>query len=108
MLTPLALFGYRYLRSAWAKVGFGVTFVVLAATAGGAALFVMAFSHNVIPESLASNAHLSNLKKIVSANARVLSTGGAASVARGCSATSSMLSTVVPSRRAGRSVWSRT
>jgi MFS family permease len=61
-------------------MGFGVAFIILAATAGAAALFVMSFSHNVIPESLAGNAHLSNLKKIVSANARALSTGGAASV----------------------------
>lgn len=61
-------------------LGFGAAFIILSASAGGAALFVMTFSHNVIPETQAGNAHLSNLKKIVSANARVLSTGGAASV----------------------------
>jgi len=61
-------------------LGFGVAFIILSASAGGAALFVMTFSHNVIPETQAGNAHLSNLKKIVIANARVLSTGGAASV----------------------------
>jgi MFS family permease len=61
-------------------LGFGVAFIILSASAGGAALFVMSFSHSVTPESLAGNAHLSNLKKIVSANARALSTGGTASV----------------------------
>ena len=61
-------------------LGFGVAFIILSASAGGAALFVMTFSHNVIPETQAGNAHLSNLKKIVIANARVLSTGGAESV----------------------------
>jgi len=60
--------------------GFGAAFIILSVSAGAAALFVMTFSHNVIPETQAGNAHLSNLKKIVSANARVLSTGGAASV----------------------------
>ena len=61
-------------------LGFDVAFMVLAVTAASAALFVMSFSHNVIPESLAGNAHLSNLRQIASANVRVLSTGGAASV----------------------------
>jgi MFS family permease len=61
-------------------LGFGVAFIILSASAAAAALLVMSFSHNLIPESQAGNAHLSNLKKIVSANAQVLSTGGAASV----------------------------
>ena len=61
-------------------LGFGVAFIILSASAAAAGLLVMSFSHNLIPESQAGNAHLSNLKKIVSANAQVLSTGGAASV----------------------------
>jgi MFS family permease len=61
-------------------LGFGVAFIILSASAAAAALLVMSFSHNLIPESQAGNAHLPNLKKIVSANAQVLSTGGAASV----------------------------
>lgn len=61
-------------------LGFGVAFMILSVTAASAALFVMSFSHNVIPESLAGNAHFSNLKQIAGANVRALSTGGAASV----------------------------
>jgi MFS family permease len=61
-------------------LGFGVAFMILSVTAASAALFVMSFSHNVIPESLAGHAHFSNLKQIAGANVRALSTGGAASV----------------------------
>jgi MFS family permease len=47
---------------------------------GGAALLVMFFSRNVPPETQPGNAHLSSIKDIVSANARILGTGGVASV----------------------------
>ena len=61
--------------------GFGVAFIVLSATVGAAALFVMSFSRNVPPETRPGNTHLSSgIKEIVNANARILSTGGIASV----------------------------
>ena len=59
--------------------GFGVAFIVLSASVGGAALLVMFFSRNVRPEAQPGNAHLSSIKEIVGANLRVLSTGGVAS-----------------------------
>lgn len=60
--------------------GFGVAFIVLSASVGGAVLFVMSFSRDVHPETQPGDAHLSSIKEIVSANVRVLSTGGVASV----------------------------
>lgn len=60
--------------------GFVVAFIVLSASAAAAVLFVMSFSRNVPPETQPGNAHLANLKEIVTVNARVLSTGGAASL----------------------------
>jgi MFS family permease len=61
-------------------LGFGAAFIILSASAGAAVLFVMFFSHNVLPETQLGNAHFKNIKEIVGANARVLSTGGAASL----------------------------
>jgi len=61
-------------------LGFGAAFIILSASAGAAVLFVMSFSHNVLPETQLGNAHFKNIKEIVGANARVLSTGGAASL----------------------------
>lgn len=61
-------------------LGFGAAFIILSASAGAAVLFVMSFSHNVLPETQLGNAHFTNIKEIVGANARVLSTGGAASL----------------------------
>ncbi len=60
--------------------GFGPAFIILSAGSGAALFFVMSFSRNVPPEVQPGNAHLANIKEIVTANARVLSTGGAASV----------------------------
>ena len=61
-------------------LGFGAAFIILSASAGAAVFFVMSFSHNVLPETQLGNAHFKNIKEIVGANARVLSTGGAASL----------------------------
>ena len=61
-------------------LGFGAAFIILSASAGAAVLFVASFSHNVLPETQLGNAHFKNIKEIVGANARVLSTGGAASL----------------------------
>jgi len=60
--------------------GFGVAFIVLSASVGGAVLFVMSFSRNTAPEAQPGNAHLSSIREVVCANVRVLSTGGVASV----------------------------
>ncbi len=60
--------------------GFGVAFIALAAVAAVAVLFVLIFCSNVRPESQPENAHMSSIKDIVSDNARILSTGGAAAI----------------------------
>ena len=60
--------------------GFGVAFIILSVSAAAAVLFVMSFSRNVPPETQPGNAHLANIKEISTVNARVLSTGGAASL----------------------------
>jgi MFS family permease len=60
--------------------GFGFAFVALSTSAGAAALVVMWFARNVPPEVHPGNAHFSRIKAIVGGNARVLTTGGVASM----------------------------
>lgn len=60
--------------------GYGFAFVALSTSAGAAALVVMWFAKNVSPEVHPGNAHFSRIKAIVGGNARVLATGGVASM----------------------------
>jgi MFS family permease len=60
--------------------GFGVVFIILAMTMGCAGLLVTVFTRDVRPERQAGLVHLSRISNIASAHARILTSGGLASV----------------------------
>ncbi|MDH3432149.1 MAG: MFS transporter, partial [Gammaproteobacteria bacterium] len=60
--------------------GFKVAFIALATVTAGATVLVMSFTRDIRPERQAGFAHLSRVREIVTSHARVLTTGGFASI----------------------------
>ena len=60
--------------------GFRIAFIILALGIGCATLLVMAFTQNVRPERQPGMAHLAHISNLASSHARILTTGGLASV----------------------------